>query len=256
MMPGPFPIYPRRKKRLPTTIKISVSTCEARARLETGSLSKLANFCLSSNIEVSGIEGFDGASVLLRKDNDVPKIAVSFRNALGCEKWLYVEKTDSCAIHERSYTGVGAKSAKFTFTEHGLRSVAKKYPRIRPSQLCELVHDPSGVHVDLFTLSPHPSSPVQHLRVNWHFGNGYNSCAKLFERNAFFPLKSMVYEDLPILAPANLEEYLTVEYGYLGRDAMYDRETQRYVKISEAAFRQFPPQVQKLLSGPSSERTL
>ncbi|KAL7062809.1 hypothetical protein AAHC03_01671 [Spirometra sp. Aus1] len=141
---------------------------------ETGSLSKLANFCLSSNIEVSGIEGFDGASVLLRKDDDVPKL----------------------------------------------------------------------------------HSPVQHLRVNWHFGNGYNSCAKLFERNAFFPLKSMVYEDLPILAPANLEEYLTVEYGYLGRDAMYDRETQRYVKISEAAFRQFPLQVQKLLSGPSSERTL
>nr|VZI07605.1 unnamed protein product [Spirometra erinaceieuropaei] len=225
----------RRKKRLPTPIKISVSTCEARARLETGSLSKLANFCLSSNIEVSGIEGFDGASVLLRKDDDVPKIAVSFRNALGCEKWLYVEKTDSCAIHERSYTGVGAKSAKFTFTEHGLRSVAKKLPRIRPSQLCELVHDPSGVHVDLFTLSPHPSSPVQHLRVNWHFGNGYNSSAKLFERNAFFPLKSMVYEDLPILAPANLEEYLTVEYGYLGRDAMYDRETQReFIRKAEA----------------------
>ncbi|VDM05127.1 unnamed protein product [Schistocephalus solidus] len=221
---------------------------------ETGNLSKLANFCLSSNVEVSGIEGLDGASVLLRKADEIPKIAVSFRNALSSEKWLYMEKADSCTIGERSYTGEGAKTAKFTFTEHGLRSFAKQLPRIKPSQLCELVNDPSNIHVDLFTLSPHPSSPVQHLRVNWHFGDGYNACAKLFSRDAFFPLKRMIYEDLPILAPANLETYLTVEYGYLGRDAMYDRESQRYIKISEAVFQKFPLQMQKFLSGPNAEQ--
>ncbi|VDN10085.1 unnamed protein product [Dibothriocephalus latus] len=177
-----------------------------------GSLSKLANFCLSSNIQVSGIEGFDESPVSLRQNDDIPKIS------------------------------------------HGLLSCAESLPRIKPVQLRELVQDLSNIHVDLFTLSPHPSSPVQHLRVNWHLGNGYNSSAKLFARDAFFPLKSMVYEDLPILAPANLEAYLTVEYGYLGRDAMYDRETQRYVKISDDVFRQLPAQMQKLLSRPTIEQ--
>ena len=43
----------------------------------------------------------------------------------------------------------------------------------------------------------------------------------------------------------DLKTYLEIEYGYLGRGAMYDCKTQLYVKIPENLFKQLPSEVQR-----------
>ncbi|EUB63577.1 hypothetical protein EGR_01659 [Echinococcus granulosus] len=192
-----------------------------------GNLSRLANFCLRerSGVRVVNVEG---------PQYELPldaTIQVDFQNSFSSTLWLFTNSKGS--VCERSYTGSGSKRAKFYFTSRGLREAAQRVGRVKSSVVEELNNDLTDIHVDLFTLSPHPDSPQHHLRVNWHKGGVYDSMNKKFSWNLFFPLKKVTFEGLEVLAPSNLKGYLTEEYGYLGRDAMYDSVRQRYIKIPE-----------------------
>ncbi|VDM30663.1 unnamed protein product [Hydatigera taeniaeformis] len=206
-----------------------------------GTLSRLANFCLreQSGVRVVNVEGLQ--SELLFDAT----IEVDFQNSLSSAPWLFVNSEGR--VCERSYTGSGSKRAKFYFTSHGLREATERVGRVKSSVVQRLNNDVTEIHVDLFTLSPHPDSPQSHLRVNWHKEGLYDSISKKFSYSLFFPLKRVTFEGLDVLAPSNLEGYLTEEYGYLGRDAMYDSTRQRYMKIPEHLRDSLPPYYKKYL---------
>lgn len=195
-----------------------------------GSLSKLANYCLESNIPFSGVDGQAPPTHEMDSEVTPPCIRVCLANSLESDRsWLFFDDDE---IKERPFNGCGSKTAKFYFTDVGLSEAAKRLKtKLKPAQITALQYDSSNIHVDLFTLSPHPDWPNEMLRVNWHRNGMYNSLAKPFHHKNFFPLQRLTFEGLLILAPADLKGYLTAEYGYLGRDAMYDRERQCYVKI-------------------------
>ncbi|KAL5962808.1 hypothetical protein TSMEX_009465 [Taenia solium] len=221
--------------------------CPQRSELSSeGNLSRLANFCLreQSGVRVVNVEG-----LRYELPSDAT-IQVDFQNSFSSNIWLFMNTEGR--VCERPYTGSGSKRAKFYFTSHGLREAAQRVGRVKSSVVEELNNDLTDIHVDLFTLSPHPDSPQRHLRVNWHKGGVYDSMNKKFSCNFFFPLKKVTFEGLEVLAPSNLEGYLTEEYGYLGRDAMYDSTQQRYIKIPEYLRDTLPHNYKKyILESPS-----
>lgn len=212
-----------------------------------GNLSRLANFCLrdQSGVRVVNVEG-----LRYELPSDAT-IQVDFQNSFSSTFWLFMSPEGR--VCERPYTGSGSKRAKFYFTSHGLREAAQKVGQVKSSVVEQLNNNLTDIHVDLFTLSPHPDSPQRHLRVNWHKGGVYDSLNKKFSCKFFFPLKKVTFEGLEVLAPSNLEGYLTEEYGYLGRDAMYDSTRQHYIKIPEHLRDTLPHNYKKYLLEPSFE---
>ncbi|VDN96831.1 unnamed protein product [Rodentolepis nana] len=211
---------------------------------EVGSLSCLANFCLSegSNAKVINIEG------LMHNPPADATVYVDFQNVFEPSAPWFSLNTEGKVI-EKVFNGVGAKRAKFYFTHHGLQEAAKRIGQVKASVLNEVSKDLTDIHIDLFTLSPHPDSPDENLRVNWHRGGLYNSLNKMFSTRHFLPLQKVIFEGVEVFAPANLEGYLKEEYGYLGRDAMYDCSTQCYVKIPEEFRESLPPNYKKYING-------
>lgn len=121
------------------------------------------------------------------------------------------------------YNGRGAKSVKFFATK-------KLFTEWEIS-----VDESFDIHVDVFTLGQHPEYP-NCLCVNWNFPGYYDYTKKAFPKSIFFPLKRFTFEGLEVYGMNDLKAYLEIEYGYLGRGATYDSETQLYVKIPESAF--------------------
>ncbi|VDD79802.1 unnamed protein product [Mesocestoides corti] len=192
-----------------------------------GSLSQLANFCVRENSGVN-VVNID----CLRHDSPLnATIQVDFQDVFASTSWFYLDQ-EKC-IRERPYTGVGSKRAKFSFTPYGIREAIRNAELMKPALAEELAKDLTSIHIDLFTLSPHPESPEHHLRVNWHKSGVYDSLNKKFLKSHFFPLQEVTFEGFKVLAPCNLEGYLTEEYGYLDRDAMYDSSRQCYIKIPD-----------------------
>ncbi|XP_022798510.1 uncharacterized protein LOC111336650 [Stylophora pistillata] len=99
-------------------------------------------------------------------------------------------------------------------------------------------------HVDVFTLSEHPDDP-KCFCVNWNVPGAYDYRKKAFPKSIFFPLKTYSFEGLEVTGMNDLKAYLDIEYGYLGRGAMYDLKTQLYVKIPEILLTQLPEGVQQ-----------
>ena len=101
------------------------------------------------------------------------------------------------------------------------------------------VFDINLVHLDVFTWGQHPDDP-NCVCVNWNISGRYDYRKKAFPKSIFFPLKTYRFEGLNVTGMNDLKAYLEIEYGYLGRGATYDNETQLYVKISDNAFEQLP----------------
>ncbi|PAA82694.1 hypothetical protein BOX15_Mlig032626g1 [Macrostomum lignano] len=141
---------------------------------------------------------------------------------------------ESGSTVEIPYAGRGCKRVKFSLTEAGWAAVGlncgpKRFP-----------FDPCLVHLDVFTVSPHPLDPNGSLRVNWSVPGIYDCMDKRFPADCLFPAVPCTFESVPTFAPRDLLAYLTVEYGYLGRDAMYDSSTGLYVKIPPELRTQIP----------------
>ena len=99
-------------------------------------------------------------------------------------------------------------------------------------------------HVDVFTLSEHPDDPKRFC-VNWNLPGVYDYKKKAFPKSIFFPIKTYSFEGLEVTGMNDLKAYLEIEYGYLGRGAMYDCKTQLYVKIPNNLLTQLPGHIQK-----------
>lgn len=237
-------VYREGGRMIPFDYDADFATFEYPSDGEDGSLSRLANFCLykGSNAKIINIDG--------PKYNPPANatVCVDFLNVFKPSiSWLSLNTEGK--IIEKTFNGDGAKRAKFYFTPYGLQEAVKKVGQVKASVLNELSKDLTDIHIDLFTLSPHPDSPNEHLRVNWHRGGLYNSLNKKFSYRHFLPLQKVIFEGVEVFAPSNLEGYLKEEYGYLGRDAMYDRTTQCYVKIPEQFCESLPPYYQKYING-------
>lgn len=105
-------------------------------------------------------------------------------------------------------------------------------------------------HLDVFTLSQHPDDSNCYC-VNWNFPGSYDYRRKAFPKSIFSPLKTYNFEGVEVYGMNDLRTYLEIEYGYLGRGAMYDCKTQLYVKIPENLFKQLPSEVQRTMDGDS-----
>lgn len=209
-----------------------------------GVLSHLANFCLQEDRHAK-VVNIDGVS---QSSTAEATVCVDFLNVFQ-PTFPFFSVNDEGKVVEKPFDGGGAKRAKFYFTAYGLQEAAKKVGSVKPSVLNELNKDLKDIHIDLFTLSPHPDGPEEFLRVNWHRGGLYNALRKKFSRQHFVPLQKVLFEGVEVLAPANLEGYLKEEYGYLGRDAMYDCSTQLYVKIPEEFREKLPENYHKYING-------
>lgn len=215
---------------LPHDYDADLATLEHPDEASQGSLSKLAEFCLSRDIAVSGIEGH------IEKPES-SNISVNFSNSFDNFQWLNIRNGQ---VLERPFQGNGGKRAKFNFTHKGLRHAVLQSNQLESNEIDALERDLSNIHVDLFTLSSHPDSPEVNFRVNWQKAGVYESLEKPFARRDIFPLKKSVFEGIPILAPANLAGYLNAEYGYLGRDAMYDSSQKKYVQMPHELLERLP----------------
>ncbi|CAH8511473.1 unnamed protein product [Schistosoma turkestanicum] len=185
--------------------------------------------CLKSGINVFGVENIDD-SLVFGVNSD---LFVDFSASISKRVWLKAQQFNVPeTIKELPYDGCDCKRIKFFFSTKGL---------LKACELChvnlkiadQILSDPSLVHVDLFTLSTYPNSSdeFKYLRVNWNLPGIYDCKKKLFPYNSFFPLRPCTFEGVNLLAPHDLKTYLTIEYGYLGRDAVYNCKKQLYVKF-------------------------
>lgn len=238
-------VYRERGRMVAFDYDADFATLEYAGDDGTNSLSKLANFALlDESVLVTHIRS------LKTQTRPDATMQIDFSNSLGPTDWMHADSHG--VVRERLYSGDGSKRAKFKFTHKGLRRAAEKTGgRLKSAQVEELVNDLGNIHIDLFTLSPHPQSPENHLRVNWHKAGLYDSSSKMFLRKHVFPLQKATFEGVEVLAPADLYGYLTSEYGYLGRDAMYDAKTQCYVKIPPELRDKLPKAFQNYISAAS-----
>nr|CAH8855735.1 unnamed protein product [Trichobilharzia regenti] len=191
----------------------------------------LMHYCLKNRISIYGIGNVDD-SILLNPDSDV---YIDFSASISKRVWLKAKEYNVVeSIEEFPYDGVDCKRIKFFFTSNGLLKACELLKmNLRTAR--HVLSDPCLAHVDLFTLSHVDSSEeekgLEVLRVNWNLPGIYDCKRKLFPYNSFFPLKQCKFEDVDLLAPYDLKTYLSIEYGYLGRDAVYSPREQLYVKI-------------------------
>ncbi|CAL8095744.1 unnamed protein product [Calicophoron daubneyi] len=192
-----------------------------------GVFTRLLQTCIAHGVPFSGVSCNEELIVASSSD-----IRVQFASGITGHKWLRLNSDPKNPISEEAYSGADCKRAKFFFTESGLQKVCELNHK-KSATIQAILGDPSLVHVDLFTLSPHPDCASSHLRVNWNIPGAYDNVKKPFPISCFLPPKPCVFEGISLLAPANLEEYLTIDYGYLGRDAVYDSKKQVYVMMTE-----------------------
>ncbi|KAK4470103.1 hypothetical protein MN116_005688 [Schistosoma mekongi] len=203
-----------------------------------GSYTKLIHYCLQNGIHVNGVENLDN-SLLCSGDSD---LYIDFSSSIGKRFWLKARHFNvSETIEELPYNGCDCKRIKCFYSTNGLLKACNLY-NLNRKIVNHILSDPSLVHVDLFTLSIYPDSSagLKHLRVNWNLPGIYDCEKKLFPYNAFFPLKPCIFEDVNLLAPCDLQTYLSIEYGYLGRDAVYDSKRQLFIKIPSCYLKQLP----------------
>lgn len=143
--------------------------------------------------------------------------------------------------NEIPFSGIGGKRLKFFATRKLLAQFG-----IPTDELFDL----DLVHLDVFTLGQHPDHPNSFC-VNWNIPGHYDYTKKAFPKSIFFPLKTYSFEGLNVYGMNDLKAYLEIEYGYLGRGATYDNETQLYVKISDSLFEQLPCDVQRSMASDS-----
>lgn len=136
---------------------------------------------------------------------------------------------------EIPYSGVGGKRLKFFATGELFKQFGFQ---------TDETFDIGLAHVDVFTLSQHPGDPNCYC-VNWNMPGSYDYRKKAFPKSIFSPLKTYNFEGLEVYGMNDLKTYLEIEYGYIGRGAMYDCKTQLYVKIPENLFKQLPGDVQQ-----------
>lgn len=184
-------------------------------------------------------------------DIDIAILETDFSNAVqGVDSFNALKEGDVFMTHECSfrkqdwfdadgkeipYTGVGGKRLKFfatrkLFKENGFQT--------------DETFDIGLAHVDVFTLSQHPDDPSCYC-VNWNIPGAYDYRKKAFPKSIFSPLKTYSFEGLEVYGMNDLKTYLEIEYGYIGRGAMFDSKTQLYVKIPEQLFKQLPSDVQQ-----------
>lgn len=159
----------------------------------------------------------------------------------------YISLSDKCPFNgtswfdedgsEISYNGCGGKRLKFFATrklwvEFGVRG--------------DLLFDSSLAHLDVFTFGQHPDDPTCFC-YNWNICGKYDFRRKRFPKSCVLPLKTYKFEGVCVQGPSCLETFLEVEYGYLGRDAMFDSDSQLYVKIPESIYKQMRKKIQKVL---------
>lgn len=139
---------------------------------------------------------------------------------------------------EIPFTGCGGKRLKFFAT----KKLWDKFG-IRP----DLRFDSSMAHLDVFTFGKHPDDPSCFC-YNWNIPGSYDFKRKRFPKTCVLPLKSYNFEGLNVQGPKDLETFLKVEYGYLGRDAMFDFASQLYVKIPDSVYKELPKNVKKVMA--------
>ncbi|KAA0183702.1 X prolyl aminopeptidase [Fasciolopsis buskii] len=193
-----------------------------------GAFTKLLQTCIRHGVSYSGVAGeFPPFDIYDNSD-----ITISFNSRVTGKSWLRVNAAGVTSICEEFYSGTDCKIAKFFFSRTGIKRVCDIFGK-GANTLNQLMSDPSLAHVDLFTFSPHQCSPDSHLQVNWDIPGVYNARRKAFPTNSILPLKEYTFEGISVLGPAELESYLKTEYGYLGRDAIFDVKEQMYVKIPD-----------------------
>ena len=160
----------------------------------------------------------------------------------------YISVLDKCPLYGTSwfnedgseilYSGHGGKRLKFFATrklwnDFGIRS--------------DLGFDPSLAHLDVFTFGQHPDDP-NCFCYNWNIPRLYDFHRKRFPKSCVLPLKTYKFEGISVQGPHSLKTFLEVEYGYLGRDAMFDFASQLYVKIPEQVYDSLPRKIKKVLA--------
>lgn len=140
--------------------------------------------------------------------------------------------------NEIPFNGVGGKRLKFFATkklwdEFGIRH--------------DIRFDPALAHLDVFTFGQHPDNP-NCFCYNWNIPGSYDFRRKLFPKICVLPLKTYNFEGVSVQGPNDLKTFLEVEYGYLGRDAMFDFSSQLYVKIPQSVYEGLPKNVKKVVS--------
>lgn len=156
-----------------------------------------------------------------------------------------VSMTNECSLrkqrwfdadgNEIPFSGAGGKLFKFFAT----RKLFKQF-----GLLTDETFDKGLAHVDVFTLSQHPDDYNCYC-VNWNIPGAYDNRKKAFPKSIFSPLKTYNFEGLEVYGMNDLKTYLEIEYGYIGRGAMYDCKSQLYVQIPENLFIQLPDDVQR-----------
>jgi len=107
--------------------------------------------------------------------------------------------------------------------------------------------DRGDVHLDLFTMGQHPTRP-DHLICNFAANSSYDPLRHIWPRAVFWPAAvGASFENVSVCTPRDLEAYLRGEYGYLGRDAIYHRPSQLYVKIPKQLYDDLPQPVRDIL---------
>ncbi|CAH8527204.1 unnamed protein product [Dicrocoelium dendriticum] len=188
-----------------------------------GSFTKLLYTCENEGILCHGVHPDYSTSWI-----EESKLRLDFASSITGSSWF---GRSGDRFTEIPYSGQDCKRIKFFLTECGLRSACDEL-RLKSSLFHKVLSDPSVLHVDLFTLSDHPLYSGSHLRVNWNIPGVYDCVRKRFPVHCIFPTQSAAFEGVSVKAPADLELYLTIEYGYLGRDAVYDYARQEYIKHS------------------------
>ncbi|VDP87877.1 unnamed protein product [Echinostoma caproni] len=191
-----------------------------------GAFTKLLRTCINHGVSYSGVSG-EFPPFCASEESE---ITMTFDSRRTGKTWLHVNNTGVDSISEQFFYGKDCKIAKFFLSKTGLKKACAMFGK-NIHTLNHLFSDPSPVHVDLFTLSPHSLYPDSHLQVNWDIPGVYDTSKKAFPLASILPLRDYTFENVPIRGPAELESYLKVEYGYLGRDAMFVAEKQLYIKI-------------------------
>lgn len=136
------------------------------------------------------------------------------------------------------YNGSGGKRLKFCAS----RKLLDRFG-IRK----DLLFDPGLVHLDVFTFAQHPDDHSCFC-YNWNIPGRYDYRRKQFPKTCILPLKPYNFEGVSVKGPNCLKTFLEVEYGYLGRDAMFDFSSQLYVKIPQSVYEKLPKKIRKFLT--------
>lgn len=136
------------------------------------------------------------------------------------------------------YNGSGGKRLKFCASR-------KLWDRFGIRK--DLLFDPGLVHLDVFTFAQHPDDHSCFC-YNWNIPGRYDYRRKQFPKTCILPLKPYNFEGVSVKGPNCLKTFLEVEYGYLGRDAMFDFSSQLYVKIPQSVYEKLPKKIRKFLT--------